>query len=297
MKTIRLGVIGLNEGNGHPYSWSAICNGYDKAAMASCPYPVIPAYLGKQRFPDDAIPDARVTHIWTQSRQMSEHVAAASLIATVVDDPRAMIGAVDAILLLRDDAESHLELARPYIAAGMPIYLDKMAAPTIADTNAIFDLQKYPGQVQCGTALRHAPEFRIDEARRKTLGEIVQVHGLVLKDWEHYAIHVVEPAMNALGPQGRIVDRARWQSDGLTNVSLKWQSGMTATFQAVGATAAPIALTLIGTDGYLYMEFEDTFRCFKAALARFIDMVRDGNPPDEREFTLAVMDVVSSANR
>jgi|GEM_PF-4815020 len=26
---IHLGVIGMTEGNGHPYSWSAIINGYD----------------------------------------------------------------------------------------------------------------------------------------------------------------------------------------------------------------------------------------------------------------------------
>ena len=27
---LRIGVIGLSEGNGHPYSWSAIINGFDK---------------------------------------------------------------------------------------------------------------------------------------------------------------------------------------------------------------------------------------------------------------------------
>ena len=30
MKTIRLGLIGISKDNGHPYSWSAIINGYDK---------------------------------------------------------------------------------------------------------------------------------------------------------------------------------------------------------------------------------------------------------------------------
>lgn len=27
---IRLGMVGMTEGNGHPYSWSAIFNGYDR---------------------------------------------------------------------------------------------------------------------------------------------------------------------------------------------------------------------------------------------------------------------------
>ena len=30
---LNLGVIGLSEGNGHPYSWSAIFNGYDSVEM------------------------------------------------------------------------------------------------------------------------------------------------------------------------------------------------------------------------------------------------------------------------
>src|SRR5690554_2257137 len=46
--TIRLGVIGLSDGNGHPYSWSAIVNGYDPVAMQACEFPVIPEYLGHQ---------------------------------------------------------------------------------------------------------------------------------------------------------------------------------------------------------------------------------------------------------
>ena len=33
IKNIRLGMIGMNDGNGHPYSWSAICNGYDPIEM------------------------------------------------------------------------------------------------------------------------------------------------------------------------------------------------------------------------------------------------------------------------
>ena len=41
-------MLGMIAGNGHPYSWSAIINGYDRAAMARCPYAGIPVYLGGQ---------------------------------------------------------------------------------------------------------------------------------------------------------------------------------------------------------------------------------------------------------
>ena len=43
---LKLGIIGLSEGNGHPYSWSSIINGgFDEATMADCGYAGIPIYL------------------------------------------------------------------------------------------------------------------------------------------------------------------------------------------------------------------------------------------------------------
>ena len=58
---IRLAMLGMVEGNGHPYSWSAIINGrYDMARMAECGYPSIPEYLGAQPKEALGIPGARV---------------------------------------------------------------------------------------------------------------------------------------------------------------------------------------------------------------------------------------------
>ena len=45
---IKIGILGFTEGNGHPYSWSAMFNGYDPAEMETCGFPVIPRYLEKQ---------------------------------------------------------------------------------------------------------------------------------------------------------------------------------------------------------------------------------------------------------
>ena len=96
---LKLGIIGLSEGNGHPYSWSAIINGdYDEKFMADCGFPVIPAYLAANS-DTLGIDDAKVTHIWTQDRKVSEHCAAAGKIDTVVDEMTDMIGQVDAVLL------------------------------------------------------------------------------------------------------------------------------------------------------------------------------------------------------
>ena len=50
MKEIKLGIIGYNEGNGHPYSFSAIINGFNPNADWSR-YPQILEYLKLNQLP------------------------------------------------------------------------------------------------------------------------------------------------------------------------------------------------------------------------------------------------------
>ena len=80
---LRLAMIGSSSGNGHPYSWSAIFNGYDRPRMtAECPFPGIPAYLNKEPSDSFGIDGAKVTHICCvgDGGFTAEHVAQCSLI-------------------------------------------------------------------------------------------------------------------------------------------------------------------------------------------------------------------------
>ena len=185
---LRLGLIGLSEGNGHPYSWSAIINGYDRVAMAACPFSVIPAYLAERRFPEDQLLGARVTHVWTQDPSMTRDIARATHIAHVVADYREMVGQIDALLLARDDAESHRAHAEPFLRAGVPVYVDKPAALRVADLDALFALARDPAQIFSCSALRYAEELQLSAAEVEMLGPIRLVTGSTPKSWDRYAI-------------------------------------------------------------------------------------------------------------
>ena len=285
---IRLGVLGLSPGNGHPYSWAAIFNGYDPVAMASCPFPVIPDYLGQRSFPEDAIDGAQVTHVWTQDRAVSEHVAAAARIPSVVDDPAALLGAVDGILLARDDAEQHRAMARPFLEAGLPVYIDKPLAVDLPEARRILDLQVRPGQIFSCSALRYAEEFHLSAAVREELGTIRHVEGSTPKAWETYAIHPVDAALGMLGPQGRIMKSERRAEDDRTEGRLEWESGVTGTFASLGAAAAPIAVEVFGDRGRRRMVFSDAFSAFREALRRFIDGIEGPREGHEAEILEAL---------
>ena len=292
--TLKLGVIGLSEGNGHPYSWSAIFNGYVPEVMQECGFPAIPDYLSRQSFPDDTIAQARVTHIWTQNRTLSEHVARAARIENVVDNVADMTACVDAVLLARDDAQRHAEFAPPFLQAGLPIYIDKPIALTVADATHLYGLQKYNGQIFTCSALRYAPEFQLSEADRDALGSLRYVQATAPKDWERYAVHIIEPTLAMIGPQGVIRRHEVWREVDSTVLTLAWKSGVQATFSTFGKAAAPTSVRLVGDRGYRDMRFSNTFAAFKAALQDFVNGVIHREVRADPSFVFEVVRVIEA---
>ena len=74
---LNFGIVGMNEGNGHPYSFAASFNGFDPEALEKyCGFPIIRKYLTTHHRNQEFIPEARISHIWTQDRAVSEGVAA-----------------------------------------------------------------------------------------------------------------------------------------------------------------------------------------------------------------------------
>ena len=130
-KELRLAMLGMIKGNGHPYSWSAIINGYNPAAMAQCPYATIPKYLGTQSLESVRIEGARVTHIWTDDPADAPKVAAASLIENIVARPEDVIRHVDAVIIATDDGDDHVRRVAPFIEAGLPVFVDKPMATNV----------------------------------------------------------------------------------------------------------------------------------------------------------------------
>lgn len=266
----RLGIIGLSAGNGHPYSWSAIINGYDAEVMSKCPFPVIPKYLSKQKFPESKIRRAKVTHIWTQDLEISMHVASASRIENVVLNMEDMISEVDGILLARDDAENHHEMCLPFLKAGLPIYIDKPLAFTKSEARRIFELQCYPGQVFSCSAFRFANELSLDQKDIYELGGIRQITAKISKDWSKYSVHIIEPAMQYIDKHDSILSYKKSESGEEVSVSICWKSGLETIFSTLGAQQVDASITLNGDKGNKRLIFCDTFSAFKSTLENFL---------------------------
>jgi hypothetical protein len=291
-KQLKLGIIGMSDGNGHPYSWSAIFNGYNTKFMKDCPFPVIPEYLSKQNFPNDGLCHlGKVTHIWTQNKMISEHIAAASYINNVVDDKEDMIGKVDAILLARDDAENHVDMAMPFIKAGLPVFIDKPFALSIQDAKTMLNAQTFDQQIFSCSSLRYARELQLSETEKKDLGNIVYVEGSVMKYWETYGIHILEPIMAQLPNRGKLLSVTPVKLDDMHIVIVKWENCL-ANLKVSGKVPSPLSLTFYGNKVNVKKEFSDSFDCFRTSLKTFIEQINTQTQIISRKETLELVEII-----
>lgn len=288
---IRLGIIGMSPGNGHPYSWSAICNGYNKEEMSTCPFPVIPEYLEQQFWPDAQLQSARVTHIWTQDEKLSKEIAAASLIPNVAINMRDMIGEVDAILLARDDSENHERFATPFLNAGLPIFIDKPLSTTIAQAENLLGRQKFPNQIFSCSALRYSDAFipsNID------LADVKSIHAKIPKFWNTYAVHLIEPVVANFGLRGALseVKRNRLSRPG-TSVTAYWQN-LVATFETSDSLGGTFEISFSDGDHVEVKKNIDSFAAFKTAIEQFLVGITTNEIMIPREETLEIIQIIQS---
>lgn len=293
---LNLGIIGLSEGNGHPFSWSAICNGYDPAAMAGCGFPSIPDYLNRQKYPDDFLTGATVTHVWTQDEALTRRVALASKIAHVCRRPEEMLGEVDGLLLARDDAENHYRFAAPFLRSGIPVYADKPLAVNQVAADRLLNEAREPWHLFSCSALYYAAELLLDSEAAARVGPLRAVHAVTPKYWETYGVHLVDPVLRHLPERAVMADRHAWRAGCAVHLLARWTNGVVTCFHATGRTNCGIRIHYIGEHGEQVGLFQDSFHAFRAALAAFLEQVRTHKLMIPREHLLRVVTVLEAGS-
>jgi hypothetical protein len=292
VKLIRLGIIGLSNGNGHPYSWSAIINGYKKKEMKNCGFSAIPEYLNKQSWPKNFIKNAKVTHIWTQNLNLSKKIASTTFIPKVEKNLEGMIGKVDGILLARDDFKNHFEMAKPFLDSGLPVYIDKPIATSKKDLYKIYNLERYPGQIFTCSATRYSKDLSLTKINRKKVGKIKKIIAITPKSWEKYGVHIIEPVIKLLNRNDILIKCIKHSNKNLRNFSILWKSKILTTFVATNKNNGKISITVIGSKNTKNLIFNDVFVSFKAALKDFIYGIKKKSIQSKKNFNIKVVNII-----
>tara|TARA_B110000003_G_scaffold274087_1_gene313162 strand:+ start:617 stop:1507 length:891 start_codon:yes stop_codon:yes gene_type:complete len=291
--TLKIGIIGSSPGNGHPYSWSAIVNGYNEKYMKMCPFPVIPNYLADEKWPESMIKNATVNSIWTQEQSISEHIAKASKIKHVCTDISLLKDLSDCIMLARDDSENHLKFAKDFLISGKPIYIDKPIANSLEKLYEIYKYQQYEGQIFTCSALRYSPELKLSNADKKEIGDIVRIEASINNSWEKYSVHIIEPLLKILDPydEPEIIEKTLMHKDKV-ELEVKWKSGVTTSISTLGNVNKPVKIKVIGKKGKKVLIAKNTFVAFKSAIEDFIDGVIKKECKSSFDFNFKVVSLI-----
>jgi len=288
---LKLGMVGINEGNGHPFSFSAIINGYEPEAMKNSGWDVIYNYLITRDRSEFGFDNVQVTHAWTQDPEQTRKLAEASRIPNQVADIEGMLDEVDGVIIARDDYETHYPLAKPFLEKGKFVFIDK---PLSLDVAELRFFRKY---LESGTLMscaggRYAKELDEIRAGIGAFGEMKLIRGTVVNSLEKYGIHMLDGIFGVTGFHVKSVSCVEARH---TSMMVRNTDDSLIYIDALGTSPKTLQFDFWSEKKRFHAEANDNFSMFRRLLADFIQMIRTGKPTIDPELVLNTMKVLLAA--
>lgn len=292
---LRIGVVGMSPGNAHPSSWSAIINGvFDGDGISKMGYPAVADYLEANR-PTLGLPGARVTYVWSQSREVSEMIATTVGIDYVANDPAEMIANVDAVLLNRDDPENHVAMAKPFIDAGIPIFIDKPLCATKKDLDYFASETARGKFIMSCSSMRYAGELMAVKSGAKAMGKIELVTGVGKKDWLKYGIHMLEGIVSVLNDP-KPISVINIGSKNKNTVQVIYENDVQIMLHLFEDIVPTMQISFFGQEQWRMAEIKNSYAMFRDNIIEFIRSVNEGKPKIDFYKTEQIIRVMIAAN-
>ena len=288
---MKIGIIGMSPGNAHPYSWSAIINGrFDASEINKVGYPAVSAYLeaNKQTL---GIHGAKVTCVWSQTGEISQSIARTTGIEHIAGSLEEMAGQVDAVLLSRDDAENHVVMARPFIDAGLPIFIDKPLALTIPEIDYFANEFAKGKIIMSCSSMRYANECMVARQELASIGKLELVTAVGKKDWNKYGVHLLEALFSILDDPCPVSVRHIGQT-GRDIVLVTFENGLQAVVHLFMDISPTFQLSVFGQTGWKLIDIRNSYSMFRDNIIEFVRSVQEGKarlPFDKTERILRTL--------
>lgn len=277
-KDLKIGILGMTEGNGHPYSWSAMFNGFEKKYMDNCPFIGIPAYLNKQPRETIGIKGARVTHVCCDDRKDAEDVARCSMVEHVMDKPEDMIGKVDAVIVATDIGSEHVARCRPFIEAGIPMFIDKPMADNADDLRQFVKWHDEGRHFISSSSMRYVKSMEPYFQNHHEIGKLMYICQPMCKKWETYGIHALEGMFPLLGEGFETIQNTGTAEKNMVHITHK--SGCDVHIPLSAGMYGAFGVTLlIGSADKKVITDTDSYYSFKKQLDLVVEYLRTGREP------------------
>lgn len=291
---MNIGILGMSPGNAHPSSWASIINGrFDGEEIAAMGFPAVTAYLDANR-DTIGLPGVEVTHVWAQNEEIAGQIAKSAGIKNVVRQYEDMISQIDAVILARDDAEFHVEMAEPFIQANVPVFIDKPLAVNSKDLDW-FENQVVQGNfIMSCSSMRYSNECRILKQNISSLGKLELVTAVGKKDWFKYGVHMVE-AMVATLDDLPVATVQHIGQKGKDVVHIVFENGLSATIHLFMNISGTFQLSFFGQEQWELVEIKNSYSMFRDNIIEFVRSVNEGKPRLEFHKTKNIIQTVIAA--
>ncbi len=218
------------------------------------------------------------------------------------DDPADLFGKIDAVMIESVDGSVHLERARPFLERGMPTYVDKPFACSLADARTMVDLaQRTHSPIMSSSSLRYAPEVVAAKDGTDATGPVVGVStygpspthprnpGLY-----HYGIHPVEILVTLMGTGCRRV--VCLNSEGTTLATGEWADGRLGSIRGIRQGRPAYGFTVFGEKG-VATQGVGTQYIYRELLKKIVQMFTTKEAPIDIRETLELVAFIEAANK
>lgn len=266
---MKIGIVGISEGNGHPFSFSAIINGFNEQKLRESGWNVIYDYVRKRDISEIKFENAEVTHVWTQNLAVSESLASSCRIENVVKYYEDMIGQVDAVIIARDDYEKHLLMATPFLEAGLKVFIDK---PLTVNENELAFYKPFllSGQLMSFSGMRYAVELDDIRTNLSNYGKMRSIQSTVINEWNKYGIHLIDAVLGVIPFRPNSIEYIEG-SEGL--YVILFENGLTWTITSLEEVPKTFNIKFWGSYKKESIEINDNFSMFRRLLWRFVKLV------------------------
>jgi len=285
-----IGIIGVSEGNGHPFSYSSIINGYSPDGLAASGWTGIYEYVRRRHASEFGISDWSITHAWTQFPETTRKLCAACRIPNMPGDYREFLGKVDAVIIARDDYQTHFEMSKEFLEAGLPVFIDK---PLSVDISELRFYRKYleSGQLMSCSGMRYARELDMPRANLAEFGRLKLIRGTIVLNWENYGVHLLDAILGMTPAHPISVQMIPSDHE---SAIVRLDDGVLIQLDAMGDSAPIFQVQLLGTQRAGSFDITDNFSMFRRMLWEFFESIRTGKPAIPADRTLEIMKVLIS---
>jgi virulence factor len=222
----------------------------------------------------------------------------------LVKKPADLIGKVDGVLVESLEGGAHLARAKLFLEAGLPCYVDKPFACSVADAWAMVELSdKHKAPLFSSSSLRYAPEltaFLADDKHGKIIGATAYGPAHLSESERlnpglfHYGIHAVEILYTLMGKGCQRVTCTHEKD--VDEATGQWADGRVATVRGIRSGKADYGCVVFAEKG-VYPLALSTKYIYRELLKHIVELFTTKKPPLDPAETVEIVGFMEAALR